>query len=79
MRSFAIAQTQIGLKLVSVIWNSGMECPLFRGFECIEVCGDMIWTFRNVHYIARVRHLGVSVKRGVPLYNCLLDVDIGTN
>ena len=33
-------------------------CPLLRGFECIEVYGDMIRTFRNVHYNASVRSCG---------------------
>ena len=49
-RSFAIAQAQMGPKLLAVIWNSG--CPLLRGFECIEIYGDTVQTFRNVHYIA---------------------------
>ena len=45
------AQAQMGLKLVSVIWNSGV-----RGFEYIEVYGDTVQTFRSVHYITSVRH-----------------------
>ena len=30
-------------------------CPLLRGFECIEVYGNTIRTFRIVRYIAGVR------------------------
>ena len=26
-------------------------CPLLRGFEYIEIYGDTVRTFRNVHYI----------------------------
>ena len=51
VRSLAIAQAEMGLKLVSVIQNSGVSAA--EGFECTEVYGD---TFRNVHYIASVRH-----------------------
>ena len=51
---------------------SGRKCPLheiagcllLRGLECIEVHGDMIRTFKTVHYIASVRSWEVSVKRG---------------
>ena len=60
VRSFAIVQAQMGLKLVPVIQNSGVSTV--EGFECIEVYGDMVRTFRNVRYIASVRHWGVSVK-----------------
>ena len=30
-------------------------CPLLRGFECIEVYGGTVRTFRNVRYITSVR------------------------
>ena len=39
-------------------------CPLLRGFECIEVYGDTIRTFRNVRYNTSVCRWGVSIKRG---------------
>ena len=39
-------------------------CPLFRGFQCIEVYGDTIRTVTSVCYIVGVRRWGVSVKRG---------------
>ena len=42
----------MGLKLVSVIQNSGVS--VVEDFECIEICGDMVRTFRNVRYIASV-------------------------
>ena len=44
-----IAQTQMGLRLVSIIQNSMVSNV--EGFECIEVYGD---TFRIVRYIASI-------------------------
>ena len=41
-----------------------MGCPLLRGFEYIEVCGNTIRTFRIVRYIAGVCRWGVSVMQG---------------
>ena len=32
VRSFAIAQARMGLKLVSVIWNSGVSRSAVEGF-----------------------------------------------
>ena len=49
---FAIVQAQMGPKLVSVIQNSGVSTA--EGFECIEVYGDTVQTFRNVRYNASV-------------------------
>ena len=31
------------------------RCPLLRVFECIEVYGDMVWTFRYIIVPAIVR------------------------
>ena len=39
VRSVAIAQAQMGPKLVSVTQNSGVSA-IDGGFECIEVYGD---------------------------------------
>ena len=36
-------------------------CPLLRGLECIDVYGDMIWTYPLYR---RCLQLRVSVKRG---------------
>ena len=41
-----------------------VRCPLLRGFEYIDVYGNIIRTFRIVCYIAGVRRWGVSVKQG---------------
>ena len=58
-RSFAIVQAQIGLKLVSVIRNSRVSAV-----ERFEVYGDMVGTFRNVHYNTSVQECPLN---GVPL------------
>ena len=46
VHSFAIAQAQMGLKLVSIIWNNGVSAV--EGFFLMY--GDTVGTFRNVHY-----------------------------
>ena len=43
----------VGTEKVSVLRSSG--CPLFRGFQCIEVYGDTIRTVTSVRYIVGVR------------------------
>ena len=40
---------------ISVRYTGIAVCPLLRVFECIEVYGDTIWTFKNVRHIANVR------------------------
>ena len=52
-RSFAIAWAQLEPILVSVIWNSRVSAV--RGFKCIEVYRDTIWTLKYVHYITGIR------------------------
>ena len=42
-----------GTELVSVYGVVG--CMLFRGFQCIEVYGEVIGTFKIVRYIVDVR------------------------
>ena len=41
---------------ISVCYSEYTGCPLLRDFECIEVYGDTVQTFRYVHYIASIHH-----------------------
>ena len=50
--SLCIVCVQFGERTVSVIRSSG--CPLFRGFQCIEVYGETVGTFRIVPDIVGV-------------------------
>ena len=49
-------------------------CPLFRGFQCVDVYGETIGTFRIVRYVVGVNCSGVSVKRGsTVMHMCLIN------
>ena len=56
----------MGPKLVSVIRNSRVSAV--EGAECIEVYGDTVRTFRNVHYSAQVSTVEGCPLSQVPLY-----------
>ena len=60
-----LAQAQMGPKLVSVVWNSGVSAV--EGFECIEVYGDTVLTFRMSVIISQVSAVEGCPLSGVPL------------
>ena len=51
---FSIAHAQTGPNQCPLYGVAG--CPLFRGFQCMEVYGEAIGTFRIVRYIVGVRY-----------------------